>query len=146
MAVLTYSMFDDPWGGWSFGPRYMIPAISILCVFISTSLDKFYRNFVFMFFAFLLLVYSIFVNSLGVFTTTAVPPKQEAENLVTPIPYTYEYGKKIITSGKNSSLLYNLFLKDNISTVNYLVIFIGAVGGLFFLLYILSIIKVIENK
>ena len=146
MAILTYSMFDDPWGGWSFGPRYMIPAISILCVFISTSVDRFYRNFVFTLFVFLLLGYSIFVNSLGVFTTTAVPPKQEAENLVTPIPYTYEYNKKIITSNKNSSLLYNLFLREKISSANYLVIFIGAVGGLFSLLYILSILKIADNK
>ena len=146
MAILTYSMFDDPWGGWSFGPRYLIPAISILCVFISTSVDRFYRNFVFTIFVFLLLGYSIFVNSLGVLTTTAVPPKQEAENLVTPIPYTYEYNKKIITSNRNSSLLYNLFLREKISSANYLIIFIGAVGGLFSLLYMLSILKIADNK
>ena len=32
--ILIYSMWGDPWGGWSFGSRYLIPAYAILSIFI----------------------------------------------------------------------------------------------------------------
>lgn len=32
--ILLYSFFDDPAGGWSYGPRYMIPAMACLALFV----------------------------------------------------------------------------------------------------------------
>src|SRR5258708_6071080 len=35
-----YGSWGDPWGGWAFGPRYLIPALSILVIFIALLLTK----------------------------------------------------------------------------------------------------------
>ena len=33
VIFLLYSSFADPWGGWAYGPRYLIPAMPILSLF-----------------------------------------------------------------------------------------------------------------
>src|SRR6185436_9301842 len=37
--LLLYSMFGDPWGGWSFGPRYLIPSLAMLCIGLALAMQ-----------------------------------------------------------------------------------------------------------
>ncbi len=117
--IILYSMFGDPWGGWAFGPRYLIPSAAILAVMTSIAIQRFYKNVIFTLFFFVSFVYSVFVNVLGVVTTAAIPPKQEAMSLMKPIPYTYEYNLQLVDDNMVSSLIYNLFLKNSWSAYSY---------------------------
>lgn len=107
MVIILYSMFGDPWGGWSYGGRYMIPAYAILSIFVGTAFVYFKSRIWFFIIFVVLTAYSLWVNSLGVLTTQAIPPKVEAINLLEPIPYTYEYNQRLLQKGMSSSFLFN---------------------------------------
>src|SRR5205085_877722 len=85
--IVLYGMFDDPWGGWSFGPRYLLPAEALLVTCIGPVIQKYKQNWFFICVFLFLASYSVWVASLGALTTNAIPPKQEAMALVSPIPY-----------------------------------------------------------
>lgn len=132
---LIYMMFGDPWGGWSYGPRYLIPATSLLCIFIGPFITLTTKKFIYSPLILLLALYSLFVSTLGVVTTNNVPPKNEAENLVTPIPYTYAYNLDLLQSG-SSSLIYNAFLKDRMSPSQYHYWYFGSIAAAMILFYL----------
>ncbi len=113
MTVLLYASFGDPWGGWSFGPRYLLPATALLCIGLGLSIDRWYKSFIFGLVFLFISSYGIYISTLGAFTTTQVPPKQEAEHLSVFIPYTYAYNQQLIDQNKSGSLVYNFWLKEN---------------------------------
>jgi len=83
-----------------------------------------------------LAAYSIGVNVLGVMTTTQIPPKVEALNLPNPIPYTYVYNWQLMTERNlNSSLVYNLYLSDRLTSCDYSLLYAGFVFGIILILY-----------
>lgn len=123
MNVILYSMFHDPWGGWAFGPRYLIPSAAILAVATGLAIERFKRNLLFILVFLVLFGYSLGVNTIGAMTTTQVPPKGEALNLVTPIPYTYKYNWQLINKNLTGSLFYNLFLAERISVKTFVINF-----------------------
>ena len=132
--ILVYSMFSDPWGGWAFGPRYLIPSAAFLSIFIAIAMEKYKKNIMFIIIIFTLAAYSIYVNSLGALTTTLIPPKQEAEHLNVPIPYTYQYNINLLNRNFSGSLIYNLFIPPALSPQTFLylyefliLIFLGAI-------------------
>jgi hypothetical protein len=116
--IILYSMFGDPYGGWAFGPRYLIPGASLMCVGLAVFLSKNKNILYYSIFA-ILLIYSVCINSAGVLTTSAIPPKVEVDQMKNPIPYTYEYNFDLLKSGKNSSLVYSVFLADKIQPIYY---------------------------
>jgi len=120
MNILIYSMFADPWGGWSFGPRYLIPSAALLAIFIAPVLKKFGQNIFFMIPFTLLLVYSLWINTIGALTTAAIPPLGEAEYLNLMVPYTWRYNLLLLTErNTSSSLIYNLFFLKQFPALNY---------------------------
>lgn len=120
--VVTYSMFSAL-GGWAFGPRYLIPASAILCVFLAIAVQNFRKNLLFILSFILLTMYSLGVNVLGAVTTTQIPPRIEAINLPKPIPYTYEYNRQLaFDKNFSGSLLYNVYLSEKISVKTYIFI------------------------
>lgn len=75
--ILLYSMWDDPWGGWAFGSRYLIPTYALLSLGIAFILSHWkHRLIAVMLFA-PLFIFSLWVNSLGALTTSANPPQVE---------------------------------------------------------------------
>lgn len=126
ITIISYSMFGDPWGGWSYGARYLIPASAVASIFISVAIDKYRKNILFIILFLTMSIYSIYVATLGAITTNSIPPKVEAQSLLTHIPYTYRYNQEyFINKRVSSSLVYNLLLKDHISVLQYLWIFVG---------------------
>lgn len=140
--ILLYSMFGDPWGGWSFGPRYLIPSIALFSTGIGYALYKSLRNP----FAIILfigtLIYSALINSLGSVTTNLIPPKVEALNLAVTVPYTYLYNIQLAQKEQAGVLIYNLFLRNSINVQTYIYIYAGSISALIIALYISSIIFV----
>lgn len=118
--ILLYSMFGDPWGGWAFGPRYLIPAAAILSAMIPIAITKYKKKIIFIIPMTLLVGYSVYINSLGAITTNAIPPKVEAQSLSTGIPYTYKYNENLASQNQSSSLVYNAFITNNLSLDIYI--------------------------
>lgn len=120
LDILLYAMFGDPWGGWAFGPRYLIPAAGIICIGIAKALEKFGKNIIFASIFIILAGYSIYINMLGAMTTSMIPPRVEAIALPNPIPYTYQYNLNLLQSNFSSSLVYNFFLNGKITNTDYI--------------------------
>ena len=81
LNLTLYSLWDDPWGGWAFGSRYIVPSYAMMGILIAIALTKLNRNRLFMGVFAVALVYSLSVNTLGALTTSANPPQAEAASL-----------------------------------------------------------------
>ena len=138
--ILLYSMFGDPWGGWSFGPRYLIPSIALLCTGIGFALTRTLRNPIIMILFTLTLIYSTLVSVLGSATTNLIPPKVEAVNLAVTVPWNYQYNIQLAEAQKSGLLIYNLLLKNIINVQTYIYIYAGIISALILSLYFLSVI------
>lgn len=125
--ILLYAMFGDPWGGWSFGPRYLIPGAAMLAVFLAVAIQKFARNIFFIVGFALLFIYSALINVVGVLTTTQVPPRHEVlgENL--QIPWTFAYNFQLFEANRLGALIYNAFFSSSITSEVYGGIVLGLV-------------------
>ncbi len=149
--IILYSMWGDPWGGWAFGSRYLIPSFSILAIFIALLLT-YLKRLIFLIVFSILTFYSIAVNTLGAITTSAVPPKPEILELekISGIVqrYTYQRNWEFLLAGHSKSFAYQTFLKDYLTPLQFyqiltLSIFI-VVGGIM-IYYILTSRKGQEN-
>jgi hypothetical protein len=130
--ILLYSLWDDPWGGWAFGSRYMIPAYSILSIFIAVALSKFKRNILFIVPFWVLLIYSVGVNTLGALTSSASPPQTEALPLeaISGKQERFSYDRSWDFLGKNGSksFVYQTWLKKYLGAKEYFYIIAGAIA------------------
>ena len=80
--LFTYASFGDPWGGWAFGPRYLIPAMFGCAIFVGMALSELRNKLWPKLLTFVLFSYSAAVALLGALTTNAVPPKVEAVYII----------------------------------------------------------------
>lgn len=137
--IVLYSMFGDPWGGWAFGPRYLIPAAAVLSIGISELIRRYNKNLFFGIIFIALLSYSIIISTVGAMTTNSIPPKVEAINLAYPIPYTFEYNFKLLEANNSSSLFYNLYLTELINAQLFVYTFSGILISTGIIIYILTL-------
>ncbi|MBP7928231.1 hypothetical protein KAZ57_03725, partial [Patescibacteria group bacterium] len=77
--LLIYAAYDDAWGGWAFGPRYLIATLPLLAICCAGFFDHFAKESSYMAFFgkalfFVLLFYSSCIGLLGALTSNAVPP------------------------------------------------------------------------
>jgi hypothetical protein len=127
-------MFGDPWGGWSFGARYLIPAAALMAIGLAALLDFAHRSkwkWLIVSAIALVGVLSIKINTLGALTTAALPPKVEADQLNEPIPYTPKYNLQILDKNLSSSLVFNLYLRHEISAHQYYTILWSSISLLY---------------
>ena len=134
LNVVLYSMFPDPWGGWAFGSRYLIPAAALMSIGVAIAIQQYKTKLWFGALFIVLAMYSLFISALGALTTSAVPPKVEAVNLASPIPYTYAYNLQFIQQNDLSSLLYNI-LFSQVSAIVYMGALVAIAGVVTILLY-----------
>lgn len=82
VTLLLYSLWGDPWGGWAFGSRYLIPAYAMLGIGLAVALSERARwQYIFLALFVILFTYSAGVGTLGAITSSANPPKVEVLNL-----------------------------------------------------------------
>lgn len=121
--LILYSLWGDPWGGWAFGSRYLIPGYAILSIFLSAALTKYLRNLFFIVPFTLLLIYSISVNTSGALTSIANPPRIEIlslEQLSGKVQkFTYARNWDLIAANQSTSFIYNNYLKSYYSLSVY---------------------------
>lgn len=121
--VLLYSMWGDPWGGWAFGSRYLIPSYAILSIFIALLLTYWGKKLLLLVIFLPIAIYSIAVNTLGAITTSAIPPQAEVLNLekISGViqRYTYQRNWEFLLAGNSKSFVYQTFLKNHLTTLQF---------------------------
>lgn len=148
--LILYSMWGDPWGGWAFGSRYLIPAYSIMAIFVGVALSEFRRKWLFLVLFYITFIYSILVNTLGALTTSANPPKVEALPLEAVSGkrerYSYDRNWEFLTSGRSKSFVFQTWGKNYVDSVTYYYIVSGTIIFLTTSLLVLLMLKRNENK
>ncbi len=106
--VLLYSMWGDPYGGWAFGSRYLIPTYAVLSIFLAIALTRFVKYNLFLLLFFTVFSYSVAVNTLGAITSNRIPPQVEALGLekTSGIRQDYTYMRNLDLLNKNVSKSY----------------------------------------
>lgn len=121
--ILLYSMWGDPWGGWAFGSRYLIPSYAILSIFVALLLTYWRKKIWFLVPFIWVAFYSIAVNTLGAITTSAMPPQTEVLALekVSGIVqrYTYQRNWEFLLSGNSKSFVYQTFLRSYLTPLQF---------------------------
>lgn len=130
--IVIYISFGDPWGGWSFGPRYLIPSAALLSVSLGVALSAWRRNVVFIPIFTLVFAYSLWISTAGALTTANIPPKQEAIHLLTPIPFTSEYNFQKLKENRSQSLIYRLWFDESMTSEQYHRLYVGLIATLAF--------------
>lgn len=145
VVLFLYSSWGDPWGGWAFGPRYLIPTYPVLALSIAMWLSNGKFGFLKRLVSFPLFIFSSMVALLGVLTTNAVPPKVEADFLHTGYNY-YSYNLKFFQDGRSSSFIFNTFLSHKLTLLQYSAVIESAVLLLVIIvLFIMPLFKKYEH-
>lgn len=115
--VFLYSSWGDPWGGWAYGTRYLIPSMSILALFVAFWLSNSPKAWISRIVAVVLFAYSSAIALLGAVTTNAVPPRIEADFLHTG--YNYFRNITYLQNGKSGSFFYNTYAHNYVNLFQY---------------------------
>lgn len=115
--VFLYSSWGDPWGGWAYGTRYLIPSMAILSLFVAYLLAVGPRAWVWRLLSIPLFTYSAAVAMLGALTTNAVPPRVEADYLHSH--YNYLHNLTFFFNGSSGSYFFNEYASRYVSLQNY---------------------------
>src|SRR3989344_175497 len=130
--ILLYSMWGDPYGGWAFGSRYLIPGYAIMSVFIALALSKWKNNLFFIFIFVLIALYSSGVKTLGALTTSRNPPKIEATGLsqLTGRQEKYSFDRNIdfLFSQGSKSYIYQTFANKYMDAREYYFLIYGLIA------------------
>lgn len=121
--LVLYSLWGDPWGGWAFGSRYLIPAYALGGIGLGFLVDRFRRSLVFLFIFSALLAYSLLVNTLGAITLIGVPPKVEVsalESLSGRLErYSFDRNFEHLLTNNSKSFVFQAWAKFYLSALDY---------------------------
>lgn len=130
---LLYSMWGDPWGGWAFGSRYLIPAYALMAILLALVLDRFKRNLAFLMIFFVVFIYSILINVLGAVTSSKNPPQVEVLGLEKatgrPQKYTVERNIDFLMDYGSKSIGYQVWAKNYMNALTYYWLVFGLIFG-----------------
>lgn len=129
--VVLYSMWGDPYGGWAFGSRYLIPTYAILGVSLAVLLTKWNRNIIFLILFFLMFSYSVGVNTLGAITSNRNPPQVEAAALEHKSgkkeEFTFIRNLHLLDENFSKSFVFQTYAKDKMSAWTYFTYIVGSI-------------------
>ena len=145
LNIFLYSSFGDPWGGWAFGPRYLIPSMAFLSIFVAIWLSKTRFQIIAKITTFILFAISAAIALLGALTTNAVPPKIEADYL--KMKYNFLLNWDFLTENRSSSFIYNVFLSDKITLIQYFVYILFLVMiAVYIVLFVIPLVQDMGKK
>ena len=137
--ILLYSSWGDPWGGWAFGPRYLIPSMAILALFTGVFVSSKPLQLIKRTLAFALALFGSFIGLLGVLTTNAIPPLTEGI-LLPAKKYNYLLNLEFLKKNQSSSFIFNSYYLNHLTLKSYLIMIYSAlVVIMVVLLFILPI-------
>lgn len=134
--IFFYAVWSDPWGGWAFGGRYLIPAYAVLAVYAGFFLSGARRHLLVWLIFIPLFFYGIAVNAMGAVTSSMNPPQVEAVALEKTThmkeAYTWERNIGYLEAGRLKSFVFQAFARGRINGWQYYLLLLSAVslGGL----------------
>lgn len=123
--LFFYGSWADPWGGWAFGPRYLIPSMAPLAIFVGYWLHNTKYKIIGKITALFLFVISSAISLLGALTTTLIPPKVEADYL--HMKYNFLLNWDYLMAGKSGSFAFNEFFSRYVNLTQYYFVILGIV-------------------
>lgn len=141
--LTLYSLWGDPWGGWAFGSRYLIPGYAMLAIGIAHLLDtKAVRSRIILVAVIAAVsVYSIFVNTSGALTSSANPPKVEVLALEKlsgrEEKYTYARNLDYLKSNQSKSFLFQTVFNQHLTAWSYYLIIASSIATITTILFLL---------
>jgi hypothetical protein len=149
LNILLYAMWGDPWGGWAFGSRYLIPTYALMSVFLAIGLAYFQKYLLFTILFALLFSYSTLINTVGALTSNALPPKIEVLELEkvsnTVQKFTYQKNFDLLNENKSKAYIFQEIAKNYINSWQYFWIVFSIISSLFLVLIIIYQFSFIEN-
>lgn len=134
LDILIYSMWGDPYGGWAFGSRYIIPVYALLGAGVGIILTEWKKNIIFLAAFFIIFNYSAAVNTLGALTTNANPPQIEILALEKASgkaeKYTYERNQEYLEEKGSKSFVFQEYFKNKISAQSYYDFIYGLIAAI----------------
>lgn len=132
MIVLLYSLWGDPYGGWAFGSRYLIPVYALLSVFLAVALTQYKNNIFFVLIAIMLSFYSVVINTAGALTSNANPPRVELAALEEQSGIEQQVGFDRnfvqISQNKSKSFFFNNWANQYVTVQNYMISIVTVVS------------------
>jgi hypothetical protein len=137
LNIFVYSSFHDPWGGWAFGPRYLVPSIPFLAILFGYWLNVKGASFLKKITALLFFIYGSAVALSGALGRGITVPKRDA--VFDNLPTTYLSNISYIKDGENGSLIFNSYISDKLTLVDFYFVFLLILTFITFLvLFIMS--------
>lgn len=128
--ILLYSMWGDPWGGWAFGSRYLIPSYAIASIFIAQALTAWSKKTFWAIVVFFVgFSVSTAVNTVGALTSDANPPKIQVLALEQVSgrqeKYTVERNWDLLRANASKSFVFQTFIRSRITALHYAILVWG---------------------
>lgn len=134
-SIVFYSLWGDPWGGWAFGSRYLIPAYSLLAILLGIAIDSMRKQIVFMILLMSVFFYSTGVNTLGAITSNKIPPQIEVLAMEAlsgkEEKYTFARDYDYLVSGKTKSFIYNQFVHGYMTPYIYYISIVSMLSAVY---------------
>ncbi len=131
-TILLYSMWGDPYGGWAFGSRYMIPGYAILSLCIAFALTTWRKNIFLLLLVVVLGSFSLGVNAIGALTSNRNPPQVEILALEKLSGhrerYSFTRNMEALDQNLSKSFVFQTYLKGHITAWQYAEAIIGSLG------------------
>lgn len=133
LTVLLYSMWGDPWGGWAFGSRYLVPVYALLGIGLALVIHRWWTKKLFVVVFLALLCYSVWVNALGALTSSANPPQVEVlaleEITGREQKYTFARNWDYLRDTGLKSFVWQTLAREYVSAVAYHGLLVTAIVG-----------------
>lgn len=130
--LFLYGSWGDPWGGWAFGPRYLIPTMAIFAMYIGLWLTKTKRFYISRFSTYILFVISCSISLLGALTTNQVPPK--VEGIFLKLKYNYLLNLDYMSRNISSSYAYTNYISYYLTVQEFYLLLLGVISALVFII------------
>ncbi len=115
--LVLYGSFGDPWGGWEYGPRYLIPSMAILAVGLGKSLADI-KSLWYRLLALLIFVYSSTINTFAVLTTNQSIPSVESGVM----EFAFVHKISLLKNGMISSFAYREWLRNYMTEYQFFIV------------------------
>lgn len=131
LNVVLYSLWGDPWGGWAFGARYLVPSYALGAILLGILLSEWHSSVLFLALCMNLFAFSTIINTSGALTSSANPPKVEVLNLEAlsghEEKYTYQRNVDQLHAGSSKSFVYRAYLSKSLTAWEFYQLISGSV-------------------